>query len=106
MTRETQWRKLLAWLRRHFPATAPVVVRRKKLKGDCGQCWCDGKRFFVEINRAQCYALVADTLLHEWAHVLTLHGNDTNAHGEEWGLMYARLYREYIAWNYGRPHKD
>jgi len=32
---------------------------------------------------------------------MTWFGNDADAHGPEWGLMYAKLYRTWLTWNYG-----
>lgn len=103
MTADTKFRKTLSWLRRNFPPPRPVAVRRKELRcKSLAETSLSGQRLVVVIKRRQSWRLQADCLLHEWAHVLTWHGNDKDDHGEEWGLQYARIYREWVAWNYGR----
>jgi len=44
-----------------------------------------------------------DSLLHEWAHVLAWFAPDgEEEHGEHWGLAYGKIYRAFVAWDYGR----
>lgn len=108
----TKWRKTLNWLRGTYPANYPVGVERKprtrKRKELCGYCEFDESRggYYVFVDRRQVWALQIDTLLHEWAHALTWHGNDDDDHGPEWGLAYAMLYRAFLVWNYGRPLEE
>ncbi len=109
MTRETKWRKTLAWLRKHHPAWHRIVTRRVhpgKRRPCCGQTTFDGKRFLIEVDTRQDWTSQVDTLLHEWAHVKTWRGNDDDDHGEEWGIMFAKLYRGWIAWDYGRDQGE
>ena len=98
--------RTITWLRRTFPPPHPVRVRRLCMpKGEklCGDTWLGvGMRFAIRVERRQSWALALDTLLHEWAHTLTWHGNDTDWHGAEWGLQYARIYRAFLEWNYGQ----
>ncbi len=56
------------------------------------------------MNRSHSLDLKLDTLLHEYAHVLSWFGAEfeTEEHGSEWGIAYAKLYRTFIEWNYGR----
>ena len=99
---DQKWRKLTGRLRREFPCRRRIEVRRvsgKNLRGLHGECLYQNGRFLIRINKNQSFALAVDSLLHEWAHVLTFHGNDTDDHGEEWGLAYARLYRAYLEWH-------
>jgi len=109
MTTDTKWRKLVNWLKREFPSNHPAQVCRRrratKKKPLCG--YCDfirkEKKYYVYVDRSQVWALQCDTMIHEWAHVLTWHGNDEDDHGEEWALAYAKIYRAFLVWNYGRP---
>ena len=100
LTVDSKWRRTLAWLRREFPTAKKVRVRQLDIK-DQGTCDYINHRFEIEVKK-QCYRLRIDTLLHEWAHALTWFGNDGDAHGSEWGLMYAQLYRNWLTWNYGQ----
>ena len=106
MTVDSKWRRALAWLRRKFPPPRPVRVRRASLPPEegskvFGETVNGGRQYTIKIEGRQSWPLIRDTLLHEWAHILTWNGNDTDDHGEEWGLQYARIYREYVAWNFG-----
>jgi len=105
LSADSKWRKTLAWVRREFPVGKPVRIRQ--VKSDKLQGWVEyaNGRFDVRI-RKQCLSLRLDTLLHEWAHLLTWFGNDDDQHGSEWGLMYAKLYRSWLTWNYGRGPED
>lgn len=107
LTTATKWRRLLRWLRNTYPANYPVRVERRrrstKEKELCGYCVFRTNQFFVFVDRRQDWALQVDTLIHEWAHALTWHGNDDDDHGPEWGLAYAMLYRAFLVWNYGEP---
>ena len=110
LTAETKYRRMLAWLRREFPLTYPVSVRRVSLKHDCGTCGFQSRPwpiFKIEIARNQCAALQRDSLLHEWAHARTWHWAKTlqDDHSPVWGIAYARLYRRFLVWDYGRGTK-
>ena len=58
----------------------------------------DGKQFHVRIEKRDCFRLRVDSLLHEWAHVLSWDDYDTDPHGEKWGLTYSRLYLAWLRW--------
>lgn len=109
MTVDSKWRRLLSWLRREFPVARSVTARRVKIAnrekaaGDTEQ---RGQRFLIRIDRRLAWGRQRDTLLHEWAHCRTWHGTDTDDHGPEWSLQHGTLYREFVAWNYGRRPKD
>ena len=108
----TKWRKTLHWLRAQYPASHLVRVQRKprprRTKELCGFCEFDDdhSEYHIYVDLRQVWALQIDTLLHEWAHALTWHGNDDDDHGPEWGLAYAMLYRAFLVWNYGRPAEE
>lgn len=106
MTTAQKWLKLIAWLRRNFPIDDfPVTIRSKPLKNYCGSAVLNKNvRFDILIHRNQCFTLRVDTLIHEWAHALTWFGAETHHedHSAEWGIQYAKIYRTYYEWNWGK----
>jgi len=100
LTADSKWRRTLAWIRREHPLGKRSRVRQLDIKYQ-GGCEYVNHCFEIEVKK-QCLNLRMDTLLHEWAHALTWFGNDADPHGPEWGLMYAKLYRSHLTWNYGR----
>lgn len=107
LTTAQKWLRAIAWLRRNFPAQCPVYVKSKFLKKEHGYTECIGGWFRIKINRKESYELRIDTLIHEWAHCLTWYGaEETAEHGAEWGIAYARIYRTFEEWNYGREEKE
>ena len=109
LTVDQRWRKTLVWLRRSFPVGFPVSVRRETkiiVEGVAceGASWKYKNRGQIRLRRSQCWGLLVDALIHEWAHLATYNGHDSRVgeiHGGDWGLMYARIYRAHIEWNYG-----
>jgi len=110
MNTEMKWRRLLPWLRKNFPATLPVKVRRvtadkmSKFDGDCELH--NGIEFRIRINRNRSWSLVLDAILHEWAHALAWFAPGEEHHSAEWGVAYAKLYRTFWQWNFGRKAPD
>lgn len=104
------WRRTLYALRLECPPLLPVRVRSPWR--DCGHFGLtnlsrDGAHFNVTIPRrvrdrstgrvrAVTRQELLDSLCHEWAHVLTWHADDHEAHGAEWGRQYARCYRAVV----------
>ncbi len=103
LTTKQMWFKTIAWLRRNFLTSAIVYVESAKIKGH-GYTKPEGGYFQIRINSRKSFALRIDTLLHEWAHCMTWLGDESDIedHGAEWGIAYARLYRTFLEWNYGR----
>jgi len=100
-----KWLRTIFWLRRNFPPAEPTFIRSICMKGQnlCGETELLRSYFYIRVNKAHTYRLKIDTLLHEWAHVLTWFGAEaeTEDHGAEWGIMYAKLYRTFLEWDYG-----
>ncbi len=104
-TVEQKWRRRLRWIRDKFPPPRPVrVVLRKGLDEQGWTCLTKGNKFVVEVGSNLPYWAKVDTLMHEWAHVLTWLGNDSRHHGEEWGLNYARIYQAFLDWEEEQPN--
>ena len=98
-----KWIKTIAWLRRNVPADSPVCIKSIKIK-EHGYTKPEIGYYQIKINRRKSFDLRIDTLLHEWAHCMTWMGTeaDIEDHGAEWGIAYAKLYRTFLEWNYGR----
>ncbi len=104
MTNNQKWLKTLRWLRREFPAQRRVVVRSVCVAEDCyGYVSLHREGFFVYVGKLLPGFIRLDTIIHEWAHVLAWFGRDQEeCHSDEWGLAYAKIYRAWIAWDFGR----
>lgn len=103
LTTAQKWLRTIAWLRRNFPAGHVIYVQSKSLKKDQGETELKGICFYIRIHRKQSFLSRIDSLLHEWAHCLTWFGAETDEdHSAEWGIAYAKIYRTFIEWNYGR----
>jgi len=108
MTNKQKWLATLRWLRRNFPVELPVHIRSLGMK-DCGDTtYSEGmKDFRVRIKANQPLSAKLDTVMHEHAHVLTWFGSEAEIedHGAEWGIAYARIYRMFLEWDFGRAQK-
>lgn len=77
---------------------APVVVEVKDGladKGYWGMEWWDEEQgvYRIEIEAAQPFYSILDTLVHEWAHVMVHDACQAGGHDALWGVAYARAYR-------------
>ena len=109
LTVDKKWLRLKRWLRREFPPRYPVTIRRTSFREKFHGYTVfldDDLRFVIRVRIDQSTALQIDTLIHEYAHVLAWFGLDEDVHAEEWGVAYARIYRAFIEWDFGRPRKD
>ncbi len=107
MANSQKWLRTIAWLRREFPAQHKVRIRSVKMKDYDGEAIFQNqsryKQFLIRINRNKPLATKLDTLLHEWAHCLTWFGAEQEEHhSDEWGLWYAKIYRAFEKWNFGK----
>lgn len=85
-----RWRALIRVLRKHSPIEGRVVVRRRPMKKLNGQMTFDGADYEIVVNSQLDSQTQAETLIHEWAHMLTIEGG--YSHGEAWGATYSRIY--------------
>lgn len=91
--------QVAAWLRVEHSAKYPVDLRVERLTppgkskeyGDCNRI---GRRFLIRIDPRADWSTSLDTLFHEWAHALTWWVEGSH-HSDEWGLAYARIYRDF-----------
>jgi Zn-dependent peptidase ImmA (M78 family) len=71
-----------------------ISVRRQKMKDYHGRWYKkDDGTYVILINRKDSQSVQMDTLLHEWAHVIT--DGLTTEHTVAWGMEYAKLYQLY-----------
>lgn len=101
---QKEMREVLRDLRTLEPTIVPVRVRRLKLDDCWGYCTLyrdseTGKPlyFLIAIDNRIPAPLVAETLVHEWAHAVAWQeGKAVDDHGPEWGVTYARIYSQVI----------
>ncbi len=105
-------RKTIRWLRKEFPTYyLPVQTRQIALKDGCGDCGIHSSFkmqsdfFLIRINKNDTFQVKVDTLLHEWAHTLTWCDTEYEDHSGKWGEAYARIYRAWLKWDFGRGEK-
>jgi hypothetical protein len=79
------------------PKGTRVDVRRRTLDGCLGQTQKVGNRIVVTIHKDMTEDETVDTLIHEWAHVLSWRPSTVwnTDHDEHWGLEYAKVYRAF-----------
>lgn len=98
------WRELIELLEDEHPAPKrkPVRVLRRHPARD----WDSGihehaDHYLVLLDPAIPYRFAADSLIHEWAHLMAGwdgKGCDQKDHPDEWGVAYATLTRLYYQW--------
>lgn len=96
-TRQRRYRRL-SWvirnIKKDFPLSLPLIVRRKKLNGMFGYASTGSKCYYIYIHQDLDQSVAIDTFVHEISHLLVDDkGYHTMDHGQEWGKMYSRVYR-------------
>jgi len=107
MRKRLTWREFVAKMKRDLPTSIPVRVHRQQtpldkrftpVEGWDGYTRKNDNHFLVVINREESdLDRMKDTLMHEWAHVLTW-DKDVDDHGPRWGKAYAKVYRTALGW--------
>lgn len=64
---------------------------------EVSDCEKDGRQFVIRVNPGLTETETEDALIHEWAHMMTWrpHHPLIQAHGPEWGVAFAMVYRSY-----------
>ena len=93
MTMIKKWRALIRKMRKKFPTTSAIHVCRRPLKTYDGHLTFDGETYLITVSTRINWESQVEALLHEWAHVLTI--ESAWAHTDQWGSMYAQIYRAY-----------
>ena len=91
------FKECLKILKKKLPPAYPVTIKYVDI-GDFGVAELKKKRFILYINPMQCEDLAIETLLHEWAHLISWAvGNNWykwgEYHGPEWGIAFSRIYQ-------------
>lgn len=64
-------------------------------KGLDGDCQIKNDHYLIRIDPSLQEHEALDTLLHEWAHALSL-TKSGDEHGSEWGIAYSKVYRAFL----------
>ena len=110
LTQKQKLHKTVRWLRKTFPADLPVYTKHTILPKDGDyQIYGDTDRkptyYLIRFHKSAKYATLIDTIWHEWAHVLTWFAAKYEEHPNEFGEAYARIYRAWLKWDFGRGDK-
>ena len=87
---------ILDWLQENWPLKYPVQLLHKKLSHplESGECDFNKRKFIITIDpRTQWCTDKSTVLIHEYTHALIWHGYETSHHGDEFFIMYGRLFR-------------
>lgn len=96
--RKTDLFNIFRMLKKQLKLKHDILLRRKKLSKDCGECVLDGDdepiRITVDKNLSEQSQI--DTLLHEYAHALRMDKHDDRCnHCKKWGIEFSRVWRRY-----------
>ena len=109
LAKEQKWQATLRWLRRNFPVEYRVEVQSSIQIKDCGDTTYSesSKSFKIRVRKSQSLTSKIDTIIHEWAHVVTWFGfeSEKEDHSGEHGMAQSKIYRTFLLWNYGRAQK-
>ena len=101
-TNRARYQQVLNWLQERFPVKYKVRLRIEDLgRSEQGHAVRSGRNgFILRIHRTLPRWLALDTLLHEYAHVMTwpeaMPTKGHTIHSDEWALAFARVYRLYV----------
>ncbi len=103
LSKRQKWLRTIIWLKKAFPAQLPTTVCTCKVEEyTLGTTECDDLKFIIEISTGMGIQMRLETLIHEWAHVISWFGaGHKEDHPDDWGLAYARIYRAFLEWEYG-----
>jgi hypothetical protein len=87
-----QYNNLARFLKSKYKRKLNIV--RVRLRND-GWCIKDGNDFSIRINRGLSEELAIETLIHEFAHILSWQQEDDD-HGPKWGIAYSKVYRLFL----------
>ncbi len=95
---------VVAWLRQNHHTPHPVQLQLRRLPGrdihrTDGVTVLKGRVIYIFIDSRLTWPEMLDVLMHEWAHAMdwrhySLENRRLADHTDEWGLYYARIYRD------------
>jgi len=98
-----------------IPLRKPVKLIQREMKDCFGYCYDKGSHFIIVINKGSTYYQKIDTIIHEYAHAMTMSNqkyrsrDEKTEHNAQWGICYAQAYRCYLDFineTKSRPNKD
>ena len=89
------FQEVIRFLKKECPADRPIRVRRTSTPastyGDCSQV---DAYYLIRISDQVTHEMaVIAILIHEWAHALSWEASVHEAHGNQWGIAYSKVYR-------------
>lgn len=80
------------------PLKFPVELEFRSMKGLYGKAIFDVKKskYRICLEKRISYAMLVETLMHEWAHCMALDRHQGVKHNRVWGTCYARCYRALV----------
>lgn len=95
-------RQIYSWLKFVYPTPYPTklkLTRGKKRRSDQGYVMLKGRNLVIYIDTKYPLHACIDTMLHEYAHAVAWKHASMDAyisaHSDEWGLAYAKIYRNF-----------
>tara|TARA_R110000803_G_scaffold94110_7_gene161606 strand:+ start:1957 stop:2325 length:369 start_codon:yes stop_codon:yes gene_type:complete len=85
-----------------IPLVKPVKLIQRKLKDYFGYCYEKDSHFILVVSKDFSYYQKIDTIIHEYAHAMTMSEHKYNSkdekteHDARWGACYAQAYRCYL----------
>lgn len=100
--KQSEFKEMVAQLRERVPVPRGYTVTfarvpRSRISGCCGETVKDGKTFTIGIADDLTLLEVKDTLVHEYAHVLSWRPYQHGDHDAGWGVAFAEVYSRYNA---------
>lgn len=93
---DKRWKILVKLLKKHYPISLPLSIRRRKFNGDCGYTSFNGAKIIIEINANHGYVTQEETLLHEYAHAMVI--DEAYCHKGRWGVFYGEIFDSWGKW--------
>ena len=103
------------FLNSRIPLVKPVKLIQRKIKDCFGYCYEKETHFILVINKESNYYQKIDTIIHEYAHAITMSERKYNSkdekteHDARWGICYSQAYRCYLDFineTKSKPNKD
>lgn len=91
------WKDLIRTMRKKFPTSVPVYVRRLKMVKHHGRTYPHDDKYIIHINSNQDADAQKDALLHEWAHAVAI--DEACQHKNRWGEIYSQIYEVWETWD-------
>ena len=105
-TKERNFRRLAKVLRKKFPTLAPVYVyyrngrMPRKTLAMATAIFYDNRihHFIITVDSRKSEIVVLDSLLHEWAHVVSWQDGqkEVDEHDTTWAIAYSKIWTEII----------